>query len=327
MYDSWSVFPKSVSSLVEYTRPINFLDCGYRSVRVEYFAMKAPSHNFHLQWITPRSFAFHTIPSTSFLLPTFSPLSYPVSDNTITLNSTFVLTPWLDTALLSSYSYRFSSDFLPNGVTLDPLTGALQGVMDQGNQLIGLRVTLTAWNEANTLHLTAPFFFHVLNSPASLAVSPIDEYLPPILQYHSSDIIVSEISVKTLDSILLIPTSFSVATRRFTITPALPSGLTLDPYTGTIEGRPFSALARTSFTVTLTTLDASWNCVLSIEVKQLAQGVVFYGTITGNRSAFFLTEDRIQPVNQWEEVVADRNGAFFFEVMKDVFWLQVERDW
>ena len=67
MYDSWSVFPKSVSSLVEYTRPINFLDCGYRSVRVEYFAMKAPSHNFHLQWITPRSFAFHTIPSTSFL--------------------------------------------------------------------------------------------------------------------------------------------------------------------------------------------------------------------------------------------------------------------
>ena len=79
--------------------------------------------------------------------------------------------------------------------------------------------------------------------------------------------------------------------------------------------------------MTLTTLDASWNCVLSIEVKQLAQGVVFYGTITGNRSAFFLTEDRIQPVNQWEEVVADRNGAFFFEVMKDVFWLQVERDW
>ena len=219
MYDSWSVFPKSVSSLVEYTRPINFLDCGYRSVRVEYFAMKAPSHNFHLQWITPRSFAFHTIPSTSFLLPTFSPLSYPVSDNTITLNSTFVLTPWLDTALLSSYTYRFSSDFLPNGVTLDPLTGALQGVMDQGNQLIGLRVTLTAWNEANTLHLTAPFHFHVLNSPACFIVSSIDEYLPPILQYHSSDIIVSEISVKTLDSILLIPTSFSVATRRFTIPP------------------------------------------------------------------------------------------------------------
>lgn len=56
----------------------------------------------------------------------------------------------------------------------------------------------------------------------------------------------------------------------FTITPALPAGLSLDPNTGVITGTPTTGQATTNYTVTMTDLAGKATAPLSIEIKASA---------------------------------------------------------
>ena len=79
VYDSWSVYPRPVSPLAQHARPIDFVDCGYRFLRVEFFAMKPHSRSFHLEWTTPDAFVFRPVSASRLMPPDFAPFSYPVA--------------------------------------------------------------------------------------------------------------------------------------------------------------------------------------------------------------------------------------------------------
>ena len=56
----------------------------------------------------------------------------------------------------------------------------------------------------------------------------------------------------------------------FSVQPALPAGLTLDPATGAIAGTPTAPIPATPFTVTMTDLAGSATAVLTLDVKAAA---------------------------------------------------------
>ena len=322
VYDSWSVYPRPVSPLAQHARPIDFVDCGYRFLRVEFFAMKPHSRSFHLEWTTPGAFVFRPVSASRLVLPNFAPFSYPVAVDTLPLGAPISLAPMLDPAVVSlATPHAFSAD-LPQGITLNPDTGVLSGCLPQSGRSLSIAVTLTL-KKSTPVAFTTSLLFHLLPCLFTPLASPPAPELPASLEYHSGDLVVSELSVKTMDPLYLQPTGFPLTAFLFSVQPALPPGLVLDPTTGVIDGAAFVPLPRTLFTVTLSTPSAAWNCTLALEVKRITEVTSFYGTITRGEPVFFLNEDGAAPANDWLQVVADERGAFMLEVTKTIFWLRV----
>lgn len=322
VYDSWSVHPRPISPLVQHARPINFVGCGYRFLRIEFFAMKTYFHGFHLEWLKPSASTFHPIPTSRMVLPDFSPFAYPITVNTLRRGAAFSLTPVIDPSVISlATPHSFTAD-LPEGITLDANTGVLSGFLPQNSWTLSIKVTLTI-TQYKPAVFTTSLFFHIFSCLFTPLPSPIAKDLPDLLEYHSGDLVVSELSVNTLDELYLEPTSFPLTTFIFSVEPSLPSGLQLNPTTGVIDGTPFVPLNRTVFTVTLSTPGTSWTCTLALEVKRIMQVTSFYGKITRGLPFFFFTEDSASPTNEWYEVIANERGQFVLEVTKTIFWIRI----
>ena len=228
----------------------------------------------------------------------------------------------LDPAVVSlATPHVFSAD-LPQGITLNPNTGVLSGCLPQSGRSLSIVVTLTL-RKSTPVAFTTSLLFHLLPCLFTPLASPPAPALPASLEYRSGDLVVSELSVKTMDLLYLQPTAFPFTAFLFSVQPALPPGLVLDPTTGMIDGASFVPLPRTLFTVTLSTPSAAWNCTLALEVKRITEVTSFYGTITRGEPVFFLNEDGAAPANDWLQVVADERGAFMLEVTKTIFWLRV----
>lgn len=322
VYDSWSVYPRPVSPLAQHARTIDFVDCGYRFLRVEFFAMKPHSRSFHLEWTMPDAFVFRPVSASRLMPPDFAPFSYPVAVDTLPLGAPISLAPMLDPAVVSlDTPHVFSAD-LPHGITLNPNTGVLSGCLPQSGRSLSIVVTLTL-RKSTPVAFTTSLLFHLLPCLFTPLASPPAPALPASLEYRSGDLVVSELSVKTMDLLYLQPTAFPFTAFLFSVQPALPPGLVLDPTTGMIDGASFVPLPRTLFTVTLSTPSAAWNCTLALEVNRITEVTSFYGTITRGEPVFFLNEDGAAPANDWLQVVADERGAFMLEVTKTIFWLRV----
>lgn len=120
---------------------------------------------------------------------------------------------------------------LPPGLTLDPSTGVISG-------------TPTAIAASTIYSITANFSGGVTNSfPLTLEVRD-----PGIVGYTASTAVYpvnASIPVNT-------PVLAGPAPDTFSISPALPPGLTLDPFTGTISGAPSESSPTTTYTITAT---------------------------------------------------------------------------
>jgi len=76
------------------------------------------------------------------------------------------------------------------------------------------------------------------------------------------------------------PTSSGGAVTAYTVVPALPAGLTLNPTTGVISGTPTAVTAVASYTVTASNSAGSTTATLSITVQVAAPGGLAYTTST-----------------------------------------------
>lgn len=118
---------------------------------------------------------------------------------------------------------------LPDGLSLDPATGTLQGTPSAA--LPATSFTVTASNAQGSSRFT----LQITVSDQAPAIS----YASPATMFVGQ-------------AAYLEPTSSGGPAASWAITPALPAGLTFHTDTGIIDGRPGATLAATRFTVTAT---------------------------------------------------------------------------
>lgn len=131
-------------------------------------------------------------------------------------------------------TYTWSAVGLPAGLAIDPATGAITGKPTAGQG--PAPVTVTAADGAASTGSTS-FLWSVLGKVA--VTSPGD-------QTYTSGAPAEPLTLAATD------TDASQTALAWTVTPALPAGLFLDPNAGTIAGTPASAQSKTKYTVTAT---------------------------------------------------------------------------
>lgn len=139
---------------------------------------------------------------------------------------------------------------LPAGLSLNTLTGVISGTPTAG--------------QAQRVHLITAFDGSVFSTATVTITIAGTSALTP-----STQIVVGRVGTA-----IAATTTFTVnglaASRTFTITPALPGGLTMNPTTGVISGWPTTAVATTAYTVTAT--DGSTSATARVTMTILAIG-------------------------------------------------------
>jgi hypothetical protein len=77
---------------------------------------------------------------------------------------------------------------------------------------------------------------------------------------------------------------FYSSTQRFSVSPALPSGLSLNTYTGRITGTPTAISSEATFTVTIHGLEGTASQAIEVDEAWLAPVLLFLGVDVGGFS-------------------------------------------
>jgi len=176
------------------------------------------------------------------------------------VGTALIATSAISAPLITGVKYFSVSPKLPDGLTINSATGVVSGTpVGNASQLIYI-VSVSDGSKYgfSTLRIT-------ITGPSSL--SP------------STQTVTGQVGKAIVDTALLTSTSLA-ATMTFSISPALPSGLVLQPTKGIVSGTPLVGLASTTFTVTATDGTQSANSTISISVV----GTVGATPQAGNRA-------------------------------------------
>lgn len=152
---------------------------------------------------------------------------------------------------------------LPAGLSLNTMTGIISGTPTAESATTAYTVTLT--NASGTT--TATINLRVASNGAPTALT----YIAPTATYTSGTTITNNTATYT----------GGLATS-FTVTPALPSGLILNPSTGIIYGTPSVVSSATNYVVIASNLSGSTTATLSIIVLTSAPTGITYTTNPAN---------------------------------------------
>jgi hypothetical protein len=164
----------------------------------------------------------------------------------------------LQPSITGTPSFYNVSPALPTGLSIHSITGAISGTP---TQLSSGSYTITAGNSVGSTSA-------VLN----LVVSDTP---PSSLAYNTN----SAMFTKDISITPLIPTLSGTATS-YLVSPALPSGLSLNSVTGVISGTPHATQASVAYTVTASNASGSTTTVISIGVVDGAPSSLVYSPST-----------------------------------------------
>jgi hypothetical protein len=178
-------------------------------------------------------------------------ISYPASPVVATVHSSFSATPSL-TGNVVSYSI---TPALPAGVFLNTSTGVISGSSTVVSPLT--EYIVTASNSGGSA--SCVFKLTVLDVP------------PSSLSYPNSPI-VSTVNTTTIYAAPIVTGDVST----YSITPELPSGVSLNATTGIIQGKPTVTSALKSYTVTAANSGGSTSVVIQLTVNGIAPSSLSY---------------------------------------------------
>ncbi|MBK8599405.1 MAG: putative Ig domain-containing protein [Flavobacterium sp.] len=183
-----------------------------------------------------------------------STLSYN-SPNVYTIgNAISNLNPTISGGTVTSYSI---SPALPNGLSFNTATGRISG-------------TPTAISSSATYTVTAT------NSGGSTSfgvVITVNDVAPSSLSYNSPNVYTIGNAISNLN-----PTISGGAVTSYSISPALPNGLSFNTATGVISGTPTAISGSTTYTVTANNSGGSTTFGLVITVNDVAPSTLSYNS-------------------------------------------------
>ncbi len=145
------------------------------------------------------------------------------------------------------------SPTLPAGLRLDPSTGTIQGTPTA--TAATLTYTVTAANDAGS-------------AKAGLAITVTSAVTPPSGLHYSSNGVVYTVGAAITPNT---PTTSGGQPTSYTVTPALPAGLSMAGTTGIITGTPTAAAALTTYTVQAANAGGSTSVGLVFTVSTAVQ--------------------------------------------------------
>ncbi len=147
---------------------------------------------------------------------------------------------------------------LPPGLALDPIAGVISG-------------TPTAATSPSNYIVTAANAYGSTTATLSIAV---EGAAPTSLTYSTNPALYALWKAITNN----VPSSTGGPIVSYSVDPALPTGLTLDPVTGVISGTPTANADAADYTITGTNSHGSATAVVNITVEQLAPSNLTYST-------------------------------------------------
>ena len=191
-----------------------------------------------------------------------SSLAYSPNDFTLTKGTAMTtVSPTVSGGAITSWSV---SPSLPAGLALDASTGAISG-------------TPTAITASGTYTVTAG---NSGGSDTATITIVVNDVAPSSLTYSPNAFTLTKGTAMTT----VIPTSSGGPVTSWSVSPSLPSGLSLDASTGAISGTPTAITASAAYTVTATNTGGS-DTATTIEVNDVAPS-----SITYNPTSFTLTK-------------------------------------
>ncbi len=157
------------------------------------------------------------------------------------------LTPTNTGGSITSYSV---SPALPTELSLNTTTGVISGTPSGVSAAADYTVTATNTN-ANSVTQTSTF---VINITVQALPAPSIVYSTPKTYYVNSPIVALE------------PTNTGGGNVTYSVSPALPTGLSLNTSTGIITGTPTALTAAADYTVTATNITGSDDFIINIEI-------------------------------------------------------------
>ena len=179
------------------------------------------------------------------VLPGLPVISYATSPKSFTRNVADSMLVTSTGGAVASYSV---SPALPAGLTLNTTTGRIGGTPTAATA--AANYTVTATNASGTATATV-----------NITVLPG----LPVIAYAGSP---KTFTIGTNDSLVVTSTGGAVAS--FSVSPALPAGLTLNTTTGRISGTATAAVAAANYTVTATNASGTATAIVNITVAPVS---------------------------------------------------------
>lgn len=184
--------------------------------------------------------------------PTPPVISYSPSTNTYTVGTTISsLTPTKTGGAAASWSINTA---LPAGLSFDTTTGIISGTPTATSGAV--TYTITATNTAGSANTTVTISVN--------AQAPVISYTPSSNTYTVGTPISS-----------LIPANTGGAATSWSISTALPAGLSFNTSTGVISGTPTAASVLKTYTITATNVTGSGTTTVTITVNTLAPSITY----------------------------------------------------
>ncbi|MGZ3944179.1 MAG: putative Ig domain-containing protein, partial [Mucilaginibacter sp.] len=178
-------------------------------------------------------------------------ISYTPSTNVYTVGTAITdLTPTLGGGAADGYS----SDALPAGLSFDTATGIITG-------------TPTAVTAINTYTITA---ISAANGNTTTTITLTVNPAAPAISYNSPNTFVAGTAITPLS-----PSSTSGPVDTYSVSPALPAGLSIDVTTGIISGTPTTVIAAADYTVTATNVTNTATFPVNITINPALPAITY----------------------------------------------------